>query len=109
MNIPVGKAACFLANVLVAGAIIIFTAGFFPYKPFLPGLATWSVAEDGPPVSAPFDRLIFMVVDALRRYSAPFPTHVPFFDMQRSDFVYSPTSNFSYTHEYGILHNAKVD
>ncbi|KAF1957269.1 GPI ethanolamine phosphate transferas-like protein 2, partial [Byssothecium circinans] len=63
-----------LANLLIPIAILVFATGFFPYKPFMPGLAQYenlgwedrigwknaSVAE------APFDRLVFMVVDALR-------------------------------------------
>jgi len=56
-----------LANVLVPAAIVIFATGFFPYKPFLPGLAQHDSHEYGEPAAAPFDRLILMVVDALRR------------------------------------------
>ncbi|KAH6893565.1 alkaline-phosphatase-like protein [Thelonectria olida] len=67
------------ANVLIPVSILIFATGFFPYKPFLPGLAEFEPLEYGPPPSAPFDRLIFMVVDALR-----------------SDFVYSQDSGFQY-------------
>ena len=53
-----------LINLLLPIGILIFAKGFFPYKPVFPGLATF---EDTPP-SAPFDKLVFMVVDALRRY-----------------------------------------
>ena len=56
-----------LANLLMPVALFIFATGFFPYKPFLPGLASY---EDLDLVSAPkppFDKVIFMVVDALRR------------------------------------------
>jgi ethanolamine phosphate transferase 2 subunit G len=53
-----------LVNVLLPIGILIFAKGFFPYKPFLPGLAVRD-AEDV--VTAPFDKVIFMVVDALRR------------------------------------------
>jgi ethanolaminephosphotransferase len=53
-------------NILLPIGILSFAKGFFPYKPFLPGLAV-SSAEDGRP-SAPFDKVVFMVVDALRRY-----------------------------------------
>lgn len=56
-----------IVNLLIPVAILIFAAGFFPYKPFLPGLAEYDTIEYGPPPAAPFDRLIFMVVDALRR------------------------------------------
>lgn len=63
-----------LANLLVPVAILVFASGFFPYKPFMPGLARyeelgWDAVlgkgwQDPPP--APFDKLVFMVVDALR-------------------------------------------
>jgi ethanolaminephosphotransferase len=54
-------------NVLIPAAILVFAKGFFPYKPFLPGLAEYDDLHLGPPPVAPFDRLVFMVVDALRR------------------------------------------
>jgi ethanolaminephosphotransferase len=54
-----------VANALLPIAIWIFAKGFFPYKPFLPGFASHN--EDTHPLSAPFDKVIFMVVDALRR------------------------------------------
>lgn len=82
-----------LANLLIPVAILVFATGFFPYKPFMPGLAEYedlgwenqmrwsnkSVAE------APFDRLVFMVVDALR-----------------SDFVYSEGSGMQFVQRYVI-------
>ncbi|KAI0156639.1 alkaline phosphatase-like protein [Hypoxylon sp. FL1284] len=68
------------ANLLVPVAIVLFAIGFFPYKPFLPGLAEYKPLEYGSPPEAPFDRLIFMVVDALR-----------------SDFVFSNRSGFDFT------------
>lgn len=55
------------ANLLLPVAILIFATGFFPYKPFLPGLARHETLDYGSPPDAPFDKLIFMVVDALRR------------------------------------------
>ncbi|KAK3401190.1 hypothetical protein B0T20DRAFT_406236 [Sordaria brevicollis] len=56
------------ANLLIPVAIIIFATGFFPYKPLLPGLADHEPLEGyGEPPEAPFDKLVFMVVDALRR------------------------------------------
>lgn len=55
------------ANVIIPIAILIFARGFFPYKPFIPGLAQYEKLEFDEVPSAPFDRLIFMVVDALRR------------------------------------------
>jgi ethanolaminephosphotransferase len=57
--------ATLVANFLVPLGLLAFSSGFFPYKPLLPGLAKW---EDDAPPAAPFDKVIFMVVDALRRY-----------------------------------------
>ncbi|KAI0402726.1 alkaline-phosphatase-like protein [Xylaria palmicola] len=68
------------ANLLLPVAILVFAAGFFPYKPFLPGLAQYEELGYGSPPDAPFDKLVFMVVDALR-----------------SDFVYLEGSGFEYT------------
>ncbi|CAI4211447.1 unnamed protein product [Parascedosporium putredinis] len=68
------------ANVIIPIAILIFARGFFPYKPFIPGLAQYEKLEFDEVPSAPFDRLIFMVVDALR-----------------SDFVFAEESGFKYT------------
>lgn len=56
------------ANLLIPIAIYVFGTGFFPYKPLLPGLASYRDSSYGPPPVAPFDRVVFMVVDALRRY-----------------------------------------
>lgn len=56
-----------VANALIPISILIFATGFFPYKPFLPGLAQYETLELGTPPSGPFDKLVFMVVDALRR------------------------------------------
>lgn len=56
-----------VANVLLPIAIIIFAKGFFPYKPFLPGLAEYDeLGHESHPVAL-FDKVILMVVDALRR------------------------------------------
>ena len=63
MHIYVRKTSCFLANTFTIFAILVFATGFFPHKAFLPGLAEQHVS----PVQSPFDRVIFMVVDALRR------------------------------------------
>ncbi|KAJ9664995.1 major facilitator super transporter protein [Coniosporium apollinis] len=68
------------ANILIPIAVLTFASGFFPYKPFLPGLAEYQKLEYGVPPKAPFDKLVFMVVDALR-----------------SDFVYSARSGFQFT------------
>ncbi|KAJ9635272.1 uncharacterized protein PV06_09319 [Exophiala oligosperma] len=72
------KASLYLANVLLIASLLIFAKGFFPHKAFLTGLAAWSAGHQ--PRPAPFDRVLFMVVDALR-----------------SDFVYSNASHFSFT------------
>ena len=53
-----------VANILIPLAIIIFATGFFPYKPFLPGKAAFKIDDVQ---NGPFDKVIFMVVDALRR------------------------------------------
>jgi hypothetical protein len=58
-----------LANALIPIACIVFACGFFPYKPFIPGLAEYRQLEYGEPPEAQFDKLIFMVVDALRRHA----------------------------------------
>ncbi|KAF1947054.1 alkaline phosphatase-like protein [Clathrospora elynae] len=76
-----------VANLLIPVAILVFATGFFPYKPFMPGLAEYeelgwdNVLGQGwqQPPEAPFDKLIFMVVDALR-----------------SDFVYGEESGMSF-------------
>lgn len=70
-----------LQNLILGTAIIVFAKGFFPHKAVLPGLAKWSDDLTEQP-NAPFDKVIFMVVDALR-----------------SDFVYSNASNFLFTQE----------
>ena len=60
--------AMLVANLLIPLGILIFAIGFFPYKPFLPGKATFN---ENDVQHAPFDRVIFMVVDALRRSVLP--------------------------------------
>ena len=55
------------ANLLLPISLLIFATGFFPHKPFLPGLASYRQLEATQPPDAPFNKLIFMVVDALRR------------------------------------------
>lgn len=64
MGLRQSAVAVVIANILIPVAICIFAIGFFPYKPFIPGKASFS-DEDVP--SAPFDKVVFMVVDALRR------------------------------------------
>ncbi|KAL5121785.1 major facilitator superfamily transporter protein, partial [Pleosporales sp. CAS-2024a] len=76
-----------VANLLIPVAIIVFATGFFPYKPVMQGLAVYddltanTVLNDasGKAPEAPFDKLVFMVVDALR-----------------SDFVFGEESGMSF-------------
>jgi ethanolaminephosphotransferase len=68
------------SNLLIPIAVLVFATGFFPYKPFIPGLAQFKKLDYGPSPKAQFDKIIFMVVDALR-----------------SDFVFSDKSGFAYT------------
>jgi ethanolaminephosphotransferase len=70
MNIYVKKPFCFLANALTVCAVLVFASGFFPRKAFLPGLAALPLGQDVSELSSPFNKVIFMVVDALRRYSS---------------------------------------
>ena len=83
-------------NLLLPIAILIFATGFFPYKTFIPGKASFEKGEHGiDKRPAPFDKVIFMVVDALRRLVAhPCISHEV--DVG-SDFVYSHDSGFQYT------------
>ncbi|KAJ5598271.1 Alkaline phosphatase-like alpha/beta/alpha [Penicillium hordei] len=69
-----------VANLLVPVGILTFSSGFFPYKPLIPGLATFDQTGENTTAPAVFDKVIFMVVDALR-----------------SDFVYSNDSGFLFT------------
>ena len=80
-----------ISNICLPIAALVFASGFFPYKPFLPGLATFEdVQEPGnenvEQPQAMFDRVVFMVVDALR-----------------SDFVYGYNSGFEFTQRYAHL------
>lgn len=68
------------ANILIPVAVLTFATGFFPYKPFVPGLGQYDLSHYGDPPESHFDKVIFMVVDALR-----------------SDFVYSASSGFKFT------------
>jgi hypothetical protein len=80
-----------LANLLIPVAILVFATGFFPYKPFMPGLARYEelslsgASREGwkKPPEAPFDKLVFMVVDALR-----------------SDFVFEEGSGMNFVQRY---------
>lgn len=59
------RMAIIFANALIPVALLVFCSGYFPYKPILPGLANYEADDQRPP--AVFDRIILMVVDALRR------------------------------------------
>lgn len=56
-----------LGNVLVILACAVFASGFFPYKPLLQGLAHFEPLLHGAAPTAHFEKIVFMVVDALRR------------------------------------------
>jgi ethanolaminephosphotransferase len=87
-----------LANLLIPVAILVFATGFFPYKPFMPGLAKYEelglnnvVGEGWQELpAAPFDKLVFMVVDALR-----------------SDFVFGEESGMSFVQRYDRQYSGK--
>ena len=72
--------ACSLFQLL---GIALFARGFFPYKKVLPGFATQIAPQDYEslglePIDLPekmFDRLVFIVIDALRRLV---PVSLPF-------------------------------
>jgi ethanolamine phosphate transferase 2 subunit G len=66
-----------VCSILQLAGIALFARGFFPYKTVLPGFAT----ENGPddfrelglvdrlePAKKVFDKMVFIVIDALRRY-----------------------------------------
>lgn len=85
--------ALIVSNLLLPISVLVFALGFFPYKPLLPGLAVYEADETskfGSNVpAASFDRVIFMVVDALR-----------------SDFVYGFDSGFAFTQRYVTWHSS---
>ena len=57
-----------VTNLLLTTALVIFAIGFFPYKTYVPGKATFGDGgQSSHTAPAPFDKVIFMVVDALRR------------------------------------------
>ncbi|PWY64294.1 alkaline phosphatase-like protein [Aspergillus heteromorphus CBS 117.55] len=80
MTLLSGTWAIAIANLLTPLAVVVFSSGFFPYKPVIPGLAKFDSNDSITTVPKAFDKVIFMVVDALR-----------------SDFVYSNNSGFSFT------------
>lgn len=57
----------FVINAFMVISLIIFASGFFPYKSFQSGRASFSETDNFNATSSPFDKTIFMLVDALRR------------------------------------------
>jgi ethanolaminephosphotransferase len=57
-------------NILVTAGVILFIVGFFRGRPLIPHHTSFDVGNRINDVSAaaPFDKIIFMMVDALRRY-----------------------------------------
>ncbi|CAF9939277.1 MAG: major facilitator super transporter protein [Alectoria fallacina] len=87
-----------VVNLLIPIAILIFATGFFPYKPFIPGRATFQDSDNGDQlVFAPFNKVIFMVVDALRRLISILRHGSINHAKAPSDFVYSYESGFKFT------------
>ena len=57
-----------ISNLLIPIAIFVFATGFFPHKPFIAGKASFDgIDQDVGQVPAPFDKVVLMMVDALRR------------------------------------------
>lgn len=69
-----------VANLMLPIATLCFAAGFFRYKPSAPVHDVELISYGDVSQSAPFDKVVFMVVDVLR-----------------SDFVYSNKSGFQFT------------
>ncbi|KAK6354180.1 major facilitator superfamily transporter protein [Orbilia blumenaviensis] len=71
-----------VGNLLLVIAVLVFAKAFFPYKPFLQGLAQHADYHNNgeTPAPAQFEKIVFMLVDALR-----------------SDFVFGEPSGFEYT------------
>lgn len=65
-----GIVSLFLTNAIVILSLLIFASGFFPYKSFQSGRAHFSEAEELMSIPPLFDKVIFMVVDALRRFQS---------------------------------------
>lgn len=63
------RVALVAAFVLQLIGLALFTKGFFPYKSILPGRSSFDdlpVGYERP--EAQYDRLVFILVDALRRF-----------------------------------------
>lgn len=75
MQLDVSKVLLVVANLLIPISLLSFATGFFPYKPFLPGKASFDDGAINHVVPPMFDKVIFMVVDALRRLAHGIPSH----------------------------------
>ncbi|KAI4254389.1 MAG: hypothetical protein LQ352_003121 [Teloschistes flavicans] len=89
------------SNLLIPATLLIFAWGFFPYKAFLSGSALLTHDQIELTQNAPFDKVILMVVDALRR-SGPEIRPSKNLAKVNSDFVFSPQSGFHYTQKSGL-------
>lgn len=78
MQLDVSKALLIIANLLIPVSLLSFATGFFPYKPFLPGKADFDDSTIGYVIPPMFDKVIFMVVDALRRLAHKIRSHHTF-------------------------------
>ena len=65
-----GVVSLLAINFLIIMGVLIFASGFFPYKSFQSGRATFYNEEELMAVPPPFDKIVFMVVDALRRFQS---------------------------------------
>jgi hypothetical protein len=87
------------SNLLIPVAILVFATGFFPYKPFMPGLAVYEEIGTGNAFKEgrqktpepPFDKVVFMVVDALR-----------------SDFVFGEESGMTFVQRHVLQYRRGV-
>lgn len=57
----VSTSTILITNLLILVSLIIFALGFFPYKAFLPGHASFTADQAQLAQQAPFDRIVFMV------------------------------------------------
>ena len=94
--------ACSLLQLI---GVTFFARGFFPYKKVLPGFAAKVTVQDyeflglkpfNPPEKV-FDKLVFIVIDALRRQTSRFLIS------NVSDFMFSADSAMSFVHRFALL------
>ena len=94
--------AIVIANLLLPVGILIFSSGFFPYKPLLPGLATFDEVDRNK-TSAVFNKVIFMVVDALRRWEDA-GTSLQLFSLKQGTVILSILANPNFYLRKGVRH-----